>query len=141
LACVRARIDDEPLPERRMPCFFNPQHGPSAAVAPWTSYRDTPVEVPACAMDAARIAAGERPDIREVWTGWRRVPYWDAAPLSFAWYSTGYFGGDWPGSTDVAAAVNFCLIGPVPFVGVDGLIMGTPFGDGDGDFGDFGDAG
>jgi hypothetical protein len=136
LACVRAHIDDEPLPERRMPCFFNPQHGPSVAVAPWESYGDTAVEVPACEADAARVAAGERPDIREVWTGWRRVPYWDAAPPPFVWYSTGYFGGDWSGSpTEVASAVNFCLIGPVPTMRTDGTLVYSSFWDGDGDDG------
>lgn len=141
LACVQARIADEPLPERRMPCFFNPQHGPSVADVPWTSCGDTAVEVPACAADTARIAAGEKPDSREVSTGWRRVPYWDASP-AFLWYSTGYFGGDWPGcSTDVAAAVNFCLIGPVPVMRTNGLLVSTPFEDGDGDFGDLGDIG
>jgi hypothetical protein len=133
LACVRAHIDDEPLPERRMPCFFNPQHGPSVADAPWRSYGDTAVEVPACGADAARIAAGKRPDVREIWTGWRRLPYWDASP-SFLWYSTGYFGSDWPGTrTDVASAVNYCLIGPVPMMSADGTIMHTPFWGGDGD--------
>lgn len=124
LACLRARIDDEPLPERRLPCFFNPQHGPSVTDVPWTSYRDRAVEVPACRADAAHIAVGEKPDSREVWTGWRTVPYWDAWPPAFLWYSTGYFGGDWPASsTDVALAVNYCLIGPVPRMSADGTIV------------------
>ena len=29
MACVRARVNGEPLPQRRPSCFFNPQHGPS----------------------------------------------------------------------------------------------------------------
>jgi|RhiMethySRZTD1v2_1073278.scaffolds.fasta_scaffold99419_6 hypothetical protein len=124
LACVRAGIDDEPLPERRLPCFFNPQHGPSVTDVLWTSYGDREVQVPACAADATRIAAGEKPDSREVWTGWRTVPYWEAAPPAFLWYSTGYFGGDWPASpADVALAVNYCLIGPVPRMSADGTIV------------------
>lgn len=138
LACVRARIADEPLPERRMPCFFNPQHGPSVAEVPWTSYRDMEVQVPACGADADRIAAGEKPDSRKVWTGWRKVPYWAASPPPFLWYSTGYFGGDWPASpTDVASAVNFCLIGPVPAMSTDGTLVHTFFEDDEaGDGGD-----
>jgi hypothetical protein len=144
LACVRARIDDEPVPERRLPCFFNPQHGPSVTDVPWTSYRDREVEVPACAADATRIAAGEKPDSREVWTGSRKVPYWDASPPPFLWYSTGYFGGDWPASsTDVASAVNYCLIGPIPAMSTDGTLAYPLFMDEDGDLGDgdFGDGG
>ena len=40
------------------------------------------------------------------------------------WYSTGYFGGDWPASpADVALAVNYCLIGPVPRMSADGTIV------------------
>src|SRR5262245_33758208 len=122
-ACVQARIDDVPLPERRMPCFFNPQHGPSGADVPWMAYDSTEVEVPACGTDAGRIAAGERPDIREIWTGWRQVPYWSAGS-SFLGYSTGYFAGDWSGSPDaIREAVDFCLVGPR--VGAHGL-MGDP---------------
>src|SRR3954471_21293827 len=29
IACVRARIAGEPLPQRRAPCFFDPRHGVS----------------------------------------------------------------------------------------------------------------
>ena len=36
LACVRALQAGDPLPERRAPCFFNPQHGPSVQDASWT---------------------------------------------------------------------------------------------------------
>src|SRR5699024_2638007 len=33
--CVRARVDGRPLPVRRPPCFFNPQHGPSVEDIDW----------------------------------------------------------------------------------------------------------
>ena len=36
LACAKARIDGAPVPSRRTPCFFNPQHGPSVADVRWT---------------------------------------------------------------------------------------------------------
>jgi hypothetical protein len=36
LACVQARVGNQPLPELRVPCFFNPQHGPSVADVLWT---------------------------------------------------------------------------------------------------------
>ena len=29
MACVRARVAGREVPELRVPCFFNPQHGPS----------------------------------------------------------------------------------------------------------------
>ena len=31
VACVKARVADQPLPAKRPPCFFNPAHGPSSA--------------------------------------------------------------------------------------------------------------
>ena len=34
--------------------------------------------VPACAQDAARIARGERPDLRRVRIGGQMLPYWEA---------------------------------------------------------------
>ena len=34
--CVQARAAGQPLPERRTPCFFNPQHGPAATDVMWT---------------------------------------------------------------------------------------------------------
>lgn len=126
LACAQARIEDEPLPDRRLPCFFNPRHGPSVADVPWKAYESTAVEIPACRADAARIAAREEPDSRMIWTGWRRVPYW-AAGSSFLGYSTGYFAGDWSGSTDaVRETVSFCLIGPR--VAADGFMIDPAMG-------------
>lgn len=29
VACVKARVNNQPLPQKRPPCFFNPAHGPS----------------------------------------------------------------------------------------------------------------
>ena len=34
-AAVLAVIAGDPLPERREPCFFNPQHGPSMQDVEW----------------------------------------------------------------------------------------------------------
>ena len=36
VASVRARLNGEALPQRRPPCFFNPQHGPSVGDVSWT---------------------------------------------------------------------------------------------------------
>jgi hypothetical protein len=90
LACVEARVAGRPLPELRTPCFFNPQHGPSTTDVEWTSTRYGTRLVPACAQDAARLAAHQQPQVRTVTIGARTVPYW-AAGSSYLPYSRGYF--------------------------------------------------
>ncbi|MDQ3592762.1 MAG: hypothetical protein M3386_07675, partial [Actinomycetota bacterium] len=55
VACVQARVAGEPLPVRRAPGFFNPQHGPSARDVSWTPSGGTAREVPACELDAQRV--------------------------------------------------------------------------------------
>jgi hypothetical protein len=90
LACVRARVEGRPLPERRVPCFFNPQHGPSVRDVVFTPRRRGTRTVPACAQDAARVEAGQEPDVLTVAVGERRVPYWDAG-RSYQPYGAGYF--------------------------------------------------
>ena len=56
LACVRALQAGEPSPERRAPCFFNPQHGPSVQDVTWAPDGGAPREVPVCADCAARLS-------------------------------------------------------------------------------------
>ena len=104
LACVQARVAGQPLPELRVPCFFNPQHGPSVIDVRFTPPGRGTRKVPACAMDAARLKAGEEPEIREVEIGGRRVPYFEAG-LAFAPYGQGYFLG--------AAATQSLFMPPV----------------------------
>ncbi|TWD84181.1 hypothetical protein FB561_5356 [Kribbella amoyensis] len=89
LACVRARVAGEPLPERRVPCFFNPQHGPSAVDVVWTPPTGGTRRVAACAQDAARLRAGEDPVVRPVQYV-RTVPTWEAGALIEP-YSASYF--------------------------------------------------
>ena len=109
-ACVRARVAGEPLPERRSPCFFNPQHGPSVTDVLWAPPGGAERDVPACALDAERVRSGADPDSRKVMVGAQRVPYWQAGP-AFAPYAAGYF-------------ATFGLMGPL-FVGT---MMGGMFG-------------
>lgn len=90
LACVLASAEGRPRPERRTPCFFNPQHGPATTDVLWNQPGRGSRTVPACAQDAARQAAGEQPDVRLVKIGARRVPYWEAGEL-FQPYTHGYF--------------------------------------------------
>lgn len=90
LACVRARAAGQPLPELRVACFFNPQHGPSVTDVVWTPPGRGTRTVPACAQDAARVAHHEAPEVRKVKIGSRLVPYWSAGAAYYP-YSQGYF--------------------------------------------------
>ena len=90
LACVQARVAGQPRPERTVPCFFNPQHGPSVTDVMFTPGGRGTRQVPACAHDAARVKAGEKPEVRMVTIGGRRVAYYEAG-AAMAPYSAGYF--------------------------------------------------
>jgi len=90
MACVRARLAGEPVPELRVPCFFNPQHGPSARDVQFTPRGRGTRMVPACAQDAARVEAGQAPEVRTVRIGSRTVPYWEAG-AAYLPYGEGYF--------------------------------------------------
>ncbi|WP_405058115.1 hypothetical protein OG474_36000 [Kribbella sp. NBC_01505] len=89
-ACARARVDGLPLPERRTPCFFNPQHGPASMDVVWTPRSGPTRKVPACAQDAARIKAGEDPPVRMVRYGEQQVPAWEAGSPNEP-YRIGFF--------------------------------------------------
>jgi hypothetical protein len=97
LACVRARLAGEEPPERRLPCFFDPRHGPSVEDVQWAPPGGALRDVPACAADATRIKDGLDPDVRLVPVGGgERRPYWDAGPAWGGW-AGGYYGGFLPG--------------------------------------------
>ncbi len=91
IACVRARVGGQPLPSRRLPCFFDPRHGPSVTDVTWAPPHGALREVPACALDAERVRAGADPHTRQVLVGAQRVPYWQAGP-AFRPMTVGYFG-------------------------------------------------
>jgi hypothetical protein len=91
IACVRARVNGEPLPTRRAPCFFDPRHGLSVEDVPYAPPGGAVRDVPACALDAQRVRVGAEPDIRKVMVGSQRVPYWNGGP-AYQPYATGYFG-------------------------------------------------
>ena len=80
-AAVIAVIAGEPLPERREPCFFNPQHGPSMSDVSWTPPGGTPRSIPVCAADARALAAGDEPLVRMVRVGDRWVPWHQAGSI------------------------------------------------------------
>jgi hypothetical protein len=132
MVCVRARVAGEPIPERRVPCFFNPQHGPSVREVEWTPPGRGTRLVPACAQDAARVAARAEPEVRYVWIGARRVPYFEAGD-AYAPYGAGYFGGGLLGGSVAATALERYLMASdpalAPFFGVfglDGDVEGLP---------------
>ncbi|QZY30471.1 hypothetical protein [Nocardioides coralli] len=90
IVCVQARMAGQPVPERRVPCFFNPQHGPSTTVVEWRFPRSGTHRYPVCGQCAARVRAHEPPDVRTVEVGRRRLPYWEAG-TTYAPYTQGYF--------------------------------------------------
>ncbi len=93
MVCVRARLAGDPPPELRVPCFFNPQHGPSSKDVRWTSPRHGTRRVPACSRCAQQVASHQKPEVRKVKIGARTVPYWEAGG-SLHPYSRGYFPSD-----------------------------------------------
>nr|WP_202890097.1 hypothetical protein [Actinopolymorpha rutila] len=143
VACVRARINREPLPQRRPPCFFNPQHGPSFEDVEWAPAGGAYRTVPVCAADAERVKAGAEPDIRKVSVDGQRVPYWQAGPAYAPWMQ-GYFAG-FATSGLLPAFLMGSMMGGMWGGYGDGGFGDGGFGDGDGDFGgdggDGGDAG
>jgi hypothetical protein len=116
-ACVKARVNGEPLPQRRPACFFNPQHGPSVADVTWAPPGGAPRDVPACAADAERVRAGAEPDVRKVMVGPQRVPYWEAGP-AYSPYAQGLFGG-------VGGVLTGMFIGTA----LGGMFAGGGYGD------------
>ncbi|WUI00549.1 hypothetical protein OHR68_01610 [Spirillospora sp. NBC_00431] len=92
MTATRARLAGEPVPERRAPCFFNPQHGPSVEDVLWAPPGGTERSVPACAADAEAVRHGGEPDVRMVPSGGTRRPYWDAGP-AYGPYAGGYYYG------------------------------------------------
>lgn len=135
LATLEARRDGEPLPERRMPCFFDPRHGPSAEDVRWAPPGGTERTVPVCAADAARLRDGAEPMARTVDTPDGRRPYWEAGPVYGPW-AGGYFGGGiLPGL--LVGTMLGSAIGPWGYG--DGFSDGGGFdAGGDGGFGDGG---
>lgn len=90
VARVRARRDGRRLPGERVPCLFDPRHGPSSGDVLWTEPGGTQRTVPACAEDAEQITAGAEPSIRKVEYDGLQVPYWEATTQA---YGQAYFAG------------------------------------------------
>jgi uncharacterized membrane protein len=152
MMAVRARVDGQPVPERRAPCFFNPQHGPSVQDVSWAPPGGAPRSVPACADDTQRVLSGQDPDARLVSVGGSRRPYWDAGP-AYGPYAGGYYsgfgGGDMLSGILIGTALGSMFGGGFGggwggggygggHEGGDGGGGDSGFDMGGGDFGDFG---
>jgi len=122
VACVKARVNGRPLPQKRPPCFFNPAHGPSSQNVDWAPAGGAVRSVPACPADAERVLAGADPYIRTVQVGAQRVPYWEGG-AAYAPWAQGYY-GRWNGS-DMLSGM---LIGSMLFGGGGGMFGGMGMG-------------
>ncbi|WP_242903172.1 hypothetical protein [Actinomadura terrae] len=140
MTATRARLASEPVPERRPPCFFNPQHGPSVQDVTWAPPGGTARSVPACEADAEAVLHGTDPDIRMVPYGDGRRPYWDAGP-AYAPYAGGYYAG-YGGFDLLSGMMVGTMLGSMMGGGFGGGFGGVPGAPGDGGFGgDGGDVG
>jgi hypothetical protein len=127
LATLEARRSGAPLPERRLPCFFDPRHGPSVRDVEWAPASGAARSVPACAADAARLADGQDPMTRTVQTASGPQPYWDAGPAYAPW-AGGYFGGGLLPGLLVGTMLGSVMSAPYAYADT-----GPGFGDGWGD--------
>ncbi|MCY9785790.1 chemotaxis protein CheA [Nocardiopsis sp. EMB25] len=129
MSATRARMSGEPVPERRGPCFFNPQHGPSTEDVTWAPPGGAPRSVTACAACAQAVRTGGQPDVRLVEVGGERRPYYDAGP-AYSPYAGGYFGMDM-----MMGMFTGMMMGSMMGSMLGGGMMGA------GDMGDVGDVG
>ncbi|GAA1459035.1 hypothetical protein GCM10009603_15320 [Nocardiopsis exhalans] len=144
MTATRARMNGDPVPARRGPCFFNPQHGPSSEDVTWAPPGGSPRSVTACPVCAQAVRTGGQPDVRMVEVDGERRPYYDAGP-AYSPYAGGYFGmnmmmgmftGMMMGSM-MGSMMGGGMMGAGDDMGDGGDMGGGDF-DGGGDFGDFG---
>ncbi len=91
LACAQARIEGQPLPERRPPCFIDPRHGPSVGDVVWAPPGLGQRDVPMCAACRTTVETGGTPAAFDVETAdGQRRPYYQAGP-EYGAYAQGYY--------------------------------------------------
>jgi hypothetical protein len=90
LACVDARLDQRPIPERLPPCFVDPRHGPSVTEVSWAPPGLIERDVPMCKACATTVLTGGQPQGLEVTTTAGRRPYYQAGP-EYGAYAQGYY--------------------------------------------------
>lgn len=99
MTLARARFEGGDVPRRRPPCFFDTRHGPSVDDVGWMPEGGPPRPVPACNSCMWNIANGVEPAARQVVSGGRKMPFYDAPPHFESWFA-GYFGGAAAGLVD-----------------------------------------
>ncbi len=132
MVATRARLNGDPVPERRQPCFFNPQHGPSEQDVMWAPPGGTSRSVPTCSSCAQAVLSGHDPDVRMVEVDGQRRPYYDAGP-DHAPYAGGYFGMDM-----MMGMFTGMMMGSMMGSMMGGGMMGGDMGGGDMGGGDMG---
>jgi hypothetical protein len=128
LATLAARRGGTPLPERRVPCFFDPRHGPSTVDVQWAPPGGAARAVPACAADAAQLADGHEPMSRTVQTDNGPQPYWNAGPAYSPW-AGGYFGGGMLTGLVAGTMLGSLISAPSAFAGSPAPDLGAEGGD------------
>jgi hypothetical protein len=140
LACVDARLANQPLPERRPPCFVDPRHGPSVSDVVWAPPGLGERDVPMCAACRTTVETGGQPHSLEVATAGGSRPYYQAGP-EYGAYAQGYYSPFAGVMTAVVMGTMLSSMWAVPGVtaasGMDSAGLG---GDGSG-FGGFGGGG
>lgn len=143
MTATRARMSGDPVPARRGPCFFNPQHGPSSEDVTWAPPGGSPRSVTACPVCAQAVRTGGQPDVRMVEVDGDRRPYYEAGP-AYAPYAGGYFGMNMMMGMFTGMMMG-SMMGSMMGAGMMGTGMEDAGGDlgggdfdGGGDFGDFG---
>ena len=128
MACVLARENGDPLPIRRAPCFFNPQHGPSVLDVEWAPPGGEPRPVPVCLADDDRLRQGAEPDIRTVQKGYETVPYWRGG-VGYQPYAMGYYGAY------ASVMPTFFMMTMLNSMWMGGMVNDFGMGDSGGDYG------
>jgi hypothetical protein len=145
LACVGARLEQRPLPERRPPCFVDPRHGPSVADVAWAPPGLAPREVPMCQACSVAASTGGQPQALQVATAGGQRPYYQAGP-EYGAYAQGYYSPFGGVMTAVVVGTMLSSMWHAPGVTTSGMDsagfggwggggQGGDFGGGGGDFG------
>ena len=138
LACADARAADQPRPDRRPSCFFDPRHGMSVRDVYWTpSSGGSGRTVPACSACAHKADAGVEPEMRNVEVNGAPVSYVNAGFAPAYWGGFGFGPGLFTGFLLGQALAPHAFFAPGGDYG-GGDNGGGDFGGGDFGGGDFG---
>jgi len=138
LACADARAADQPRPDRRPSCFFDPRHGMSVRDVYWTpSSGGSGRTVPACSACAHKVDRGIEPEMRNVEVNGAPVSYVNAGFAPAYWGGFGFGPGLFTGFLLGQAFAPHAFFAPGGDYG-GGDHGGGDFGGGDFGGGDFG---